>query len=581
MRNLSLAVCCITLVAAGLLQAADWRPVTPEELALKQPKTDPNADAEALFRDIRIINEQPSFSYARDIRTEYVRLKIFTPRGKGKYSNVEIPYSGETNISGVEGRTIKPDGTAVELKKDAVFHKTIVKKGGIRVNEVTFAMPDVEPGDIVEYRWQANLGDVLFRYVPLEVQSEFPTEQLTFHIKSETGQWVTMPEMHEMEFHCKIDKWEREASGFVRITLHNIPGFHEEPYMPPDYSMKQWILLYYEENGNAGRNPDKYWKDLGRQIYKNYHARIKVNDDVRGIASKAVAGAASDDEKLARLVEYCRKNLKDIRGGQITLKQREQAKQEWNTADILRQQSGTQDDIRLAFIALAKAAGFEARLAEMCRRDVFFFNPSTTSAFFLNSKAVAVKVDGKWKFYDVTNRAVAPGQLPWQLQDVSALVTDSKTPEFVTTPMLTVKETMIQHGGSFKLSADGTLEGVAREVLWGNAASRWRETFGLKNEAEREDALRRQLKQRFADFDLSNVRFGDSPDTSKPVGVSYHIVVRNYAQHTGKRIFLIQAYFESGNAARFVDIVRRQPIYFDYPWSESDSVEIQLPDGYH
>lgn len=582
MRNPALAICPLMLcLTGGAVRAAEWLPVTPSELALKQPKADPHADAEALFRDVRILNEQPSFGYARDTRTEYIRLKIFTQRGKDEYGNVEIPYSGDTNISGVEGRTIRPDGTAIPLKSDAIFHKTILKKSGIRVKVVSFALPDVEPGDVIEYRWHENLGDVLFRYIPLQVQSAFPTEVLTFHIKSESGQWVTLPELHDLAFHCKIDNWQRESSGFVKITLHNIPGFHKEPYMPPDDSMKQWILLYYAENGNAGRSATKYWNDLGRKVYRNYHQRIKVNNEVRNIAAQAVAGASSDDEKLKRLVEYCRKNLKDIHGSQITLKQREQAKQEWNTADILRQQSGTEDDIRLAFIALAKAAGFQAQLAEMCRRDVFFFNPNATSAYFLNAKAVAVKLNGAWKFYDVTNRAVAPGELPWRLQDVKALVMDPKTPEFVTTPMLGVKQTMIQRGATFQLSADGTLEGVAREILWGNAAAHWRQRFGLKNEAEREAALRQELKQRFSDFDISNIRFGDSPDDSKPVGISYHIVVRNYAQHTGKHIFLIPAYFETGDAARFMDTARRYPIYFDYPWSESDSVEIQLPDGYH
>jgi hypothetical protein len=295
--------------------------------------------------------------------------------------------------------------------------------------------------------------------------------------------------------------------------------------MPPEYSVKQWILLYYEENSSASGKEDKFWTALGRQLYKEYSSRVKVNDEVRGIASQEVEGAKSDQEKVARLVEYCRKNLKDVHGDQITTQQREQHKENWSTIDILREQSGTEADIRLAFVALATAAGFDARLARMCRRDWFFFNPQITSPYFLDSPATAVKVDGKWKFYDVMNHAVAPGQLPWQLQDVSALVTDPKDPEFVTTPLLTPKETMIQRGGAFTLSADGTLEGVAHEIFWGNEASRWREEFGLKNDAERESEIREELKRRFADFDLSDVRFGISPDASKPAGVSYHIVV--------------------------------------------------------
>jgi hypothetical protein len=117
------------------------------------------------------------------------------------------------------------------------------------------------------------------------------------------------------------------------------------------------------------------------------------------------------------------KNIRDVHGDEITTQQREQAKQQWTTADILRQGSGTQQDIRLAFIALAQAAGFEARMAYLSTRDFFFFNPKITSTYFLNATIVAVTVGGEWKFYDVTDHAIPPGQLPWAMQGVNALIT--------------------------------------------------------------------------------------------------------------------------------------------------------------
>lgn len=57
--------------------------------------------------------------------------------------------------------------------------------------------------------------------------------------------------------------------------------------------------------------------------------------------------------------------------------------------------------------------------------------------------------------------------------------------------------------------------------------------------------------------------------------------VQGYAQHTGKRLFVTPAIFEAGFSSRFTRENRQHPIYFDYPWSETDIVNIQLPDGYH
>jgi hypothetical protein len=143
------------------LLAAEWRPINPEDLSLKKSKIDPDADAEALFRDVRLLNEASTFGYPHNVIAEYIRLKIFIERGKDKYANVQIPCWGKSVISSVEGRTIEPNGTIVELKKAAIFEKTAEKKAGQRTKVISFAMPAVEPGSIIEYRWTNNVGEFI------------------------------------------------------------------------------------------------------------------------------------------------------------------------------------------------------------------------------------------------------------------------------------------------------------------------------------------------------------------------------------------------------------------------------------
>lgn len=385
-------------VVVPFLRAAAWHPVTPQDLTATKSSLDPNADVEALFREVRLRNEASTFGYPVNLITEYVRLKIYTARGKDRYGTIQIPYWGNNVISGVEGRTIKPDGTVLELGKDAIFDKMIEKRKGIKTRVVSFAMPGVEPGAIIEYRWTKNVGEFISRYVQLEVQSEYPVRELIFYIKPVSGAWVHWPAMRIMSFGCNPDKGVTEVDGFTVIALHNIPAFHEEPEMPPEYSTRQWILIYYEENDNTGK--DKYWTSLGQSLYTGYSSRIIVNSDVRNTANGLIAGARSDDEKIARLLDYCRKNLKDIHSDQITTQEREAAKANRTTADTLARREGTAEDINLAFAALVDAAGFDARLARLADRSTFLFNPSFQSEYFLNSTDVAIKVNGAWKFYD-------------------------------------------------------------------------------------------------------------------------------------------------------------------------------------
>jgi hypothetical protein len=66
-------------------------------------------------------------------------------------------------------------------------------------------------------------------------------------------------------------------------------------------------------------------------------------------------------------------------------------------------------------------------------------------------------------------------------------------------------------------------------------------------------------------------------DPSKPLVYQYKIRVPNYAQKTGKRLFLQPGFFEYGAAPMFSTATRKYDIYFHYPWSENDDIEIELP----
>ncbi len=69
-------------------------------------------------------------------------------------------------------------------------------------------------------------------------------------------------------------------------------------------------------------------------------------------------------------------------------------------------------------------------------------------------------------------------------------------------------------------------------------------------------------------------------DPVKPFTYEYRVRVPGYAQRTGRRLFFQPAFFEAGLGSLFPTSERRNPVYFHYPWSESDDVEIGLPEGF-
>ena len=281
------------------------------------------------------------------------------------------------------------------------------------------------PGAIIEYRWTVSHEEAFARYLPLPLQLDIPVEQVTYHVKP-----LEIPRfpyrMRSMPFNCHLPDFKPEPNGYYGMTAQNIPAFKPEPQIPPEDSLKQWILIYYEEEKNL--NPDQYWKSVGRTLYQEYKAKVKVNADTRDIAETATAGAKTDEEKLEKLLLYCRHNLKDINGDEITTEERNKLKANNTTADTLRTGKGTYRDIELVFAALATAAGFEARPAYLPDRSEFLFHNSIPLLYFMRSYDIAVQVNGKWKFYDVANRNLPPGILRWPQQGVQALIADPKDP---------------------------------------------------------------------------------------------------------------------------------------------------------
>src|SRR5438876_11615605 len=75
----------------------EWRPVEPAELALKKPMVDPDADAEAIFWDIRVDDGGES----NLVLSHYIRIKIFTERGREQESKIDIPFFSGTDRKSV------------------------------------------------------------------------------------------------------------------------------------------------------------------------------------------------------------------------------------------------------------------------------------------------------------------------------------------------------------------------------------------------------------------------------------------------------------------------------------------------
>jgi len=596
-RSHTLAGACLAALAlvsllfapapAALAGDKDWKPVDPAQLALKEPVVEKDADAEVLFWEVRVAYEDRG-DELETVLNHYIRIKIFNERGRdaqGKVDLYEAKVRGRNiRIKDVAGRTIKPDGSIVELKKEDVFQRDVVKASGVKFKARSFALPGVEPGAVIEYRWR-EVRDGVSGYERYYFSRDIPVQLVKYYIKpyddrlrNSEGDAVGL---RAQIFHGDAKPFTKEKDGSYSTSMTNVPAFREESRMPPEDAVRPWMLTFYAP-GDKAPTAEQFWAGYGRRLSSNFKSYTKVNDDIRKAAAEQTAGAQTDEEKLRRLFDFVRARVKrytDDAAG-LTPDQLKKIKENKSPADTLKRGVGDLWDINYLFGALASAAGFEVRVAAASDRGDTFFDPNFPDDYFIHPTSIAVKVGDGWRLFDPGTTYATIGMLRWQEEGQQTLIADEKAPAWVMSPMSPPQKSLERRTGKLKLSEDGTLEGDVRVEYTGHTAAEVKEYYDDESPADREELIRKRFKARLGEVEITDIKIENVTDPDKPFAFAFHVRVPGYAQRTGKRLFLKPAFFQSGQGAMFTTSSRRHLVYFHYPWAEEDAVEIELPEGF-
>jgi hypothetical protein len=583
----------IILLAAGCWPAlaqssfaidTTWLPITDAERDMKAPVVDKEAGVEALFWRVHVRDEVVGGRDLQRVFYHYVRLKIFDGKGKEAAATIDLPFLNKTSILYVAGRTVKADGTELELKKDSIYERDLVRAGHTRLRVKSFAMPGVEPGAIVEYRWKEISYEPRSLYIRTQFQREFPVQKVTYFFAPLPSQY-TGYRMSILPFHCSLPPFQSDQAGFQFFTLENMPAFHEEPMMPGEPNVRSWALVFYSDG--AHREPEKYWTNVGKEQYNKYlKPAIKANNDIKEAAETATSNAKSDEEKVLALIRYIRKNLRELFSSQVTDAERAQIlkdmpKDRYRTAsEIFKSGIGDSDELNTLFAAMASSAGLEVRPALTADRQDIVFVPAMTDSYFLRHIDMGVNVGGGWKLYDVSTRELPANMLSWTEEGMQALLSDSKKPSFIQAPVAPPEASARVRTAKLTLAEDGSIDGDIDLQYSGHSARDRRYELEGESDARRLERFKDELNKMYPDAEISDPRIENASDPEKPLTLHYHLKAAGYAQRTGKRLLLQPFFFQRGAAPVFSASQRKYPVFFSYAWKEHDSITIELPPGF-
>jgi hypothetical protein len=578
LKQSSLALLAMWFFAIPSL-AQGFPPISPDELNMTNEPQAAGAAAVILFREVD--RDDNGLTSHED---DYMRIKILTEKGR-QYANVEIPFvKGSDDVVNIHARTIKPDGSAVDFNGE-IFEKIIEKTQGLKYLAKTFTLPDVQVGSIVEFRYTYDLKEHMLFESHWVVSSELFTRYAKFSLRP------YRPRTVGHKYWNVRWSWQRLPTGIVpkeapdhviRMEVQNIPGFEVEDFMPPPNELKARVDFIYEDEF-YGREPDEYWRQIGKkrnEALENFIGKHKAMEEA---VAQIVSPSDTPEVKLHKIytrVQQVRNTSYEVRK---TAQEEKRDKEKFaeNVEDVWKRGYGSGVQLTWLFLALVRAAGFDAHGVWASSRHSYFFYAQTMEQRKLNANVVLVKLDGKDLYFDPGAAFTPFGMLTWAETGTPGLCLDKDGGRWITTVLPTSSESRMERVARFELTDTGNLEGKVTVTYTGLEAMYHR--LGVRNadNQTRKTFLESRLKNQIpvpSEVELTNQPDWASSET--PLIAEFKVNIADWASSAGKRKVLPAAVFNAVEKHLFEHAERVHPIYMEYPYQKLDDVTITLPAGW-
>lgn len=575
--RMSCGVLCLTACYTLPANAGDrFQPVSPEELKMTGAPQAPGAEAIILYRQV---DRDDTFLRAHE--DNYLRIKILTEEGR-KHADIEIPFFKQdgNSINNIKARTIRPDGSIVNFD-GKIFEKSIAKAQGLKYLAKTFTLPDVQVGGIIEYYYTVDLSEQYLYDSHWILNNELFTKHAKFSLKpySESGMnvrwsWQGLPAGAAQP---------KDAGGFIRLEVNNVPAFHAEDYMPPEDELKARVDFTYSEEAFE-KDPVQYWKKAGKRLNDRMENFVGKRKAMEEAVAQIVAPTDSPEVKLQKIydrVQQLRNTTFEVSKTEQE-KKRENQKEVSNVEDLWKRGYGNATQLTWLFLGLARAAGFDAYGLLVSDRQHYFFRQESMDANKLDDNVILVKLNGKDIYCDPGVAFTPLGLLEWSETGVQGLRLDKNGGTWIQTMLPPGSASRIERRANLTLSAaTGGLEGKLTITFTGLEGMRRRMEERHEDEADRKKFLENQAKEYIPA--ASEVELRNKPDwsnSSTPLIAEYDVKIPGWGAGAGRRVLLPVGIFSATEKHVFDHAERVFPIYFEFPFEKLDDVTIALPPGW-
>jgi hypothetical protein len=558
--------------------AEGWPEITAEERRLTKPPQDPEADAVVLIneRNGKIVRKADDWVNVLDY---HWRMKILTERGK-RFADVRIPAQKYSRVSNIRARTVKADGSIVPVPPDQIFEKVVLQAGNFKLTERVFSFPAVEPGAIIEYRYDRH-DNILVFVDPFYFEGPELTlrARVTQAIPIEAG-YLALPDLCEVQ--PSVADWrEGKMKGkMFSLELRNLPGYRDEALMPPRREVSPRLDMVLKTFKNV------YWSRLGRRdlLFSDWPAVAKYVDAdyqktvkdgqgaIKPVVESWLQGVSDAEERIRAIVLRVQNDFGYIPYTTVIGLTRK-------IEDVLKEKNADNEEKAVLLLAALRAIGVEAHPVLVSGRDAGAVNPN----FFNPSQFTHVIValphsSGITRWIDPTVSYSPFGFMPWQNAGAGALLIKDGQGELIDLPQKN-ELSVSRFKTTVRPRPDGRADIETEAEFLGEDAIDLRRDLVPAAESARLAFLQKWVADRRGGAALRSHVLENLEDVEKPLRMKLVFEAPGLVT-VADDLLLVRGCVltcEDGNPVS--RRARRHPFYVDRGWNEEETVLIQAPQG--
>jgi hypothetical protein len=395
---------------------------TPQDVSLKVCDFDKDADA-VIIHDIARSTYNNNYNLVTERR---IKFKVLKDQGKDR-GNIKIRYYSEDDfeiihkIDAVVFNPIPPNGgTKTELQQKNIYRKKLNKL----ISEVSFALPNVQVGSIIEYKYTSTMqhyGGLRDWYFQTDIPVMLSSYRLFIMENVEFAYSVYKSSL------LNVDVKPDSRSGSVYFEMRNIAGLRNEPFMTSEKDYLQRVTFQFAgyKDYFGKKKYATTWKDLAKELmdHKMFGHQIEKELSDTREAKALWENTAQPVEKMKQVFEFVRSNFEWT--NVYSTYSENGIKEVWSS------KRGYSADINLLLLNLLKSAGIEAYPLLVSEREK---GAVDTTYPYLDqfTKVVAyVAAEGKNYILDATDKQTPAHLIPVGLLNTKGFVVDKKNPGFI------------------------------------------------------------------------------------------------------------------------------------------------------